>query len=67
MKINNYIQINTNKVYNNKEFRLYYDGYLTEVSNNEPIKLRYGDQNWNNIQNIEMKKIKIIDYMQILN
>lgn len=56
MKINNYIQINTNKVYNNKEFRLYYDGYLTEVSNNEPIKLRYGDQNWNNIQNIEMKK-----------
>lgn len=56
MKINDYININTDKVYNNKEFRLYYDGYLTEVSNNEPIKLRYGDQNWDNVNTIEMKK-----------
>lgn len=56
MKINDYIKINSNKIYNNKEFRLYYDGYLTEVSNNEPIQLRYGDQDWNNIKTIQMKK-----------
>lgn len=56
MKISDYIRVDSDIVYNNKEFRLYYDGYLTEVSNNEPILLKYGDQDWKNVKTIEMKK-----------
>ncbi len=56
MKVNDYIQVDSNAIYNNKEFKLYYDGYLTSVSNNEPVTLRYGDQNWNNLKIVKMKK-----------
>ncbi len=56
MKINDYIHVDSDKIYNNKEFKLYYDGYLTEVSNNEPISLRYGDQDWKQMKIVEMEK-----------
>lgn len=56
MKISDYIRLDSDAIYNNKEFKLYYDGYLTEVSNNEPITLRYGDENWKNLKVVEMKK-----------
>lgn len=56
MKINDYIKLDSDKVYNNKEFKLYYSGYLTEVSNNNPISLRYGNEDWKNMQTVEMQK-----------
>lgn len=56
MKISDYIHTDSSAIYNNKEFKLYYDGYLTSVSNNEPITLRYGDENWKQLKTIEMKK-----------
>ena len=56
MRINDYIKVDSDKVYNNKTFKLYYSGYLTEVSENEPILLRYGNEDWKNARTVEMQK-----------
>ncbi len=58
MKINNYITLDTENVYNNKEFRLYYTGYLAQIADDNPVFIQYGDQDWKNIRNVKMKKDK---------
>lgn len=57
MKFNDYINFDADKIYNNQEFSISYSGYLNDLAtNDDPVVIRLGDQNWGNVQDVEMFK-----------